>query len=176
MPRGGLGVPKRLSEQERLRRKLQCEQMRRMFNGSSWNKGKRTGAQSPEHVAKRIRKHRENPMTIEKCRANGIKSALKQAGRRASCPEHYIRGWLDARGVDYVYQCELEGFLVDFYIPSMRLVLEYDGTYWHSRPGQKERDVNRDSILTAAGYRVLRVTEMTLSVVLKDTFVIEEVS
>lgn len=110
-----------------------------------------------------------SPERKEQCRQSGIKSALLQAGRRSSCPEHYVRGFLDALGVDYVYQYPAGGvMLADFYVPGRNLILEYDGSFWH-RP-HAVRDADRDEKLLALGYRVLRVTEKTLERLLCEEF------
>jgi very-short-patch-repair endonuclease/predicted transcriptional regulator of viral defense system len=53
---------------------------------------------------------------------------------------------------------QLQGFLVDFLWPSERLVVEVDGYEFHNDRAAFERDRRRDQILTAAGYRVIRVT------------------
>lgn len=53
----------------------------------------------------------------------------------------------------------VEGFLVDFWWPRQRLVVEVDGYAFHK--GRREFDENRlrDTKLQLAGCRVLRVTQ-----------------
>src|SRR5690242_11734670 len=46
-------------------------------------------------------------------------------------------------------------FIADFFIPSHRLIIEVDGAVHEI---QQERDEQRDAILQAAGYRVLRIS------------------
>lgn len=55
----------------------------------------------------------------------------------------------------FVQQQELEGFVVDFFAPEYRLVLEADGPE-HIRSW--EEDQVRDSILASKGYKTLRLT------------------
>ena len=50
------------------------------------------------------------------------------------------------------------GHEVDFLWPAERLVVEIDGFAFHSSSRTFERDRRRDAALTAAGYRVVRVT------------------
>jgi very-short-patch-repair endonuclease len=38
-------------------------------------------------------------------------------------------------------------------------IIEFDGDYWHSRPGVSKRDKIKDNILISMGYEVLRVKE-----------------
>jgi very-short-patch-repair endonuclease len=53
---------------------------------------------------------------------------------------------------------KLAGHEVDFVWPAHRLVAEVDGHRFHSGRAAFERDRRRDQVLTAAGYRVIRVT------------------
>jgi very-short-patch-repair endonuclease len=53
---------------------------------------------------------------------------------------------------------KVRGLEVDFYWPAARLVVEVDGFAYHGSRAAFERDRRRDGRLTAAGFRVLRVT------------------
>jgi very-short-patch-repair endonuclease len=50
------------------------------------------------------------------------------------------------------------GLEVDALWPSHRLIVEVDGFAYHGNRAAFERDRRRDAALTAAGYRVVRVT------------------
>lgn len=52
----------------------------------------------------------------------------------------------------------LHGFMVDFFWPDARLVVETDGVKVHDTRTKFEDDRARDAELTAAGYRVVRFT------------------
>lgn len=52
-------------------------------------------------------------------------------------------------------QHKVAGFIVDFFCPEKKLVVEVDGTI-HER--QREADAARDTLLQATGHRVLHVT------------------
>lgn len=54
----------------------------------------------------------------------------------------------------------LGGWRVDVLVPSLRLVIEYDGSYWHQDKHDLDRRKTRD--LVAAGYLVARVRENDL--------------
>ena len=56
----------------------------------------------------------------------------------------------------------LQGFIVDFYCPSLRLVLELDGAPHHA-PAQMGYDAARTVWLEARGYRVRRVPNRDVS-------------
>jgi very-short-patch-repair endonuclease len=52
----------------------------------------------------------------------------------------------------------VNGYEVDAYWPAQRLIVEIDGYTYHRSRAAFERDRRRDAALTAAGYRVIRVT------------------
>jgi very-short-patch-repair endonuclease/predicted transcriptional regulator of viral defense system len=52
----------------------------------------------------------------------------------------------------------IEGFEVDFLWRSQQLVVEVDGFTYHSSASAFERDRRRDTAITAAGFRVMRVS------------------
>ena len=47
----------------------------------------------------------------------------------------------------------------DIAIPSSRTVVEYDGSYWHRGPRNRDRDIRKTQKLLNAGWRVVRVRE-----------------
>jgi len=57
-----------------------------------------------------------------------------------------------------VTNAQVEGFTVDFFWPTRRLVIEADSYTYHSMPTTFERDRERDQQLTLAGYTVVRFT------------------
>lgn len=66
---------------------------------------------------------------------------------------------LDAIDVTYERQALIGRYLVDFLVSSKRLVIECDGSYWHSLPGRREKDATRDAWLKSRGFDVLRLPE-----------------
>ena len=58
-------------------------------------------------------------------------------------------------GLRFRRQHKVAGFIVDFFCPEKRLVVEVDGPI-HER--QREADAARDTLLRANGHRVLHVT------------------
>lgn len=81
----------------------------------------------------------------------------------------HLRG--KQRGVKFRRQSSILNFVVDFYCPSKKLVVEIDGDS-HFENGSQEKDRERDAALTALGLRVLRFTnqeiELDLDRVLAD--------
>ena len=59
-------------------------------------------------------------------------------------------------GLKFRRQHVLHGFIVDFYCPRERIVIELDGNV-HDDDAQRGYDRARSGLLGAAGYRVIRV-------------------
>ena len=57
--------------------------------------------------------------------------------------------------IEHSYQC-------DIFIPSMNLVIECDGNYWHSYPIGREIDNIRTKELIEKGFKVLRLWEIEI--------------
>ena len=83
-----------------------------------------------------------------------------------SAGELKIRDWLDQAGVDY----EMGSFSVispqqlDFYLPSLNLAIEFNGTYWHSELRGRGRTyhVNKFKACREKGIRLLQIFEHEL--------------
>lgn len=50
-------------------------------------------------------------------------------------------------------------WIIDVAIPSHRLAIEADGTYWHSLKTAQRRDARKDADLAARGWTVIRFAE-----------------
>jgi very-short-patch-repair endonuclease len=55
------------------------------------------------------------------------------------------------------------GFEVDFSWPGQRLIVETDSHRFHGTRAAFERDRERDALLTALGWRVVRITHRRLA-------------
>ena len=61
-----------------------------------------------------------------------------------------------ALGPKFYRQRIIKGWIVDFYCPAARLVVELDGAYHHT-PAARARDHTRDLAMAAAGITTLRI-------------------
>ena len=61
---------------------------------------------------------------------------------------------------------------VDIIIPSLRLIVEYDGSYWHQ--GKENADRRKSNRLREAGWRVIRVREAPLEKTSPDDVVVPQ--
>ena len=77
--------------------------------------------------------------------------------------ELIVERLLTALGLVHIHQYAIDTYCVDFYLPDYRLVIECDGTYWHSLPGRAETDKRRDDRLRALNYQVIRLSESEIS-------------
>jgi very-short-patch-repair endonuclease len=85
--------------------------------------------------------------------------------------EMSVYNMLDEIGMMYKKQFLINGkFCVDAFIPSVGLVIEFDGDYWHGNPAvfpelnklqksQKVNDVRHHNYLSKCGYRIFRFWE-----------------
>lgn len=84
-----------------------------------------------------------------------IQNFLKQLGIEFFTHHHM--------NIKHSYQC-------DILIPSMNLVVECDGTYWHRYPIGRDIDHIRTSELIGKGFRVLRLWEFEINKMTIDKF------
>ncbi len=73
-----------------------------------------------------------------------------------------IQNFLKQLGIEYFthqYMKIEHGYQCDILIPSMNLVIECDGDYWHKYPTGNDIDHIRTSELLSKGFKVLRLWE-----------------
>ena len=71
--------------------------------------------------------------------------------------EYVLKTCPDARSSD---RSALGRFELDVYVPSINKAIEYDGTYWHSKPKDILRDRCKDARCVKKGVQLLRITEV----------------
>lgn len=114
-----------------------------VHNASEW----RTDQRRHEQSLKKKKFYSENP---EK-HPNRI---LANNRSHMSYPERVVFDWLVKHNIQFEHQYRLRNRFVDFYVPSMNLLLEVDGAYWHD----KETDDAKDAKAVDAGYKTLRIS------------------
>lgn len=102
-----------------------------------------------------------DPLTKIQRRTRAEKEAYAAHMRAHMTPAEWqlweeMRGWSDM-GVAFEAQSLVHGWIVDFYCPMLRLVIEVDGGI-HGTGAQYHRDQHKDAILRRDGYTILRVT------------------
>jgi len=94
------------------------------------------------------------------------------ASGRKSLIEAYLAGALSRSFGDF--RCRIGRWAVDMLWEDHKLVVEYDGAYWHS--GREEHDQKKSIELAALGYEVVRVREAPLQPLLGGDLVVPESS
>lgn len=91
----------------------------------------------------------------------GMKGLIKQQNmKEPTSIEKKLYEELKNRGLLFEIQKLINGkFLVDAYIPSLNLVIEADGDYWHSLDRVVKKDRAENSYLIKCGYKLLRLSE-----------------
>lgn len=106
------------------------------------------------------RTHAINPERGRFCSrqcVGGYASSLQDG--RASSIERAVEAELIRRQVNFQRQKKMAHFVVDFYLPDRRLVIECDGKYWHAKPEIAARDKRKDAWLTSHGQKIVRLGE-----------------
>ena len=84
-----------------------------------------------------------------------------------------IQNYLKKLGVDFFthqYMHIKHGYQCDIFVPSMDLVIECDGDYWHKYPVGTEIDNIRTGELIKKGFKVLRLWEHGIKAMNVDDF------
>ena len=55
-----------------------------------------------------------------------------------------------------------EKFCVDVLIESKKLIIQWDGAYWHTKEKRKNLDISQDAYFQKCGYKVLRITDLQI--------------
>lgn len=96
-------------------------------------------------------------------RIMGIKGVLAQKQKETSL-ERKVYRVLEDSGLVFEKQKLINGkFLVDAFVPSLNLVIEADGAYWHSLERVVKKDKAENAYLAKCGYKVLRIPEDKVS-------------
>lgn len=95
----------------------------------------------------------------------GLKNFARSLRREMTDCERIL--WRGLRGkqlagLQFYRQKPIANFIVDFYCPAAKLVIEVDGGQ-HFSGTERELDLNRDRRLEAAGLRVLRISNLDVT-------------
>lgn len=110
-------------------------------------------------------KQKINKRTLEEYRAMGLKGLLvQQNSKQPTSIEKTLYDYLLLKGILFERQHLVNGkFLVDAYIPSLNLVIEADGKYWHGLDRVMKKDKAENAYLKACGFKMVRLTEAEIN-------------
>lgn len=113
-------------------------------------------------------------------RASGTNCPVCNSGRQTSFAEqaffYYIKQvYPDA--INHYTDIFVNGMELDIFIPSIRLAIEYDGSFWH-RSEKSSRDKEKYTICTEKGIYLIRIRESNTPVhdLADEIFFIENIS
>jgi len=69
-----------------------------------------------------------------------------------------------------VFKLGSQAAIADFYLPDYNIVIECDGSHWHSSPAQKRRDRFKDQLYRRLGLRVIRLRDKEIENNLIENF------
>jgi len=65
-----------------------------------------------------------------------------------------------------------EKFLVDVLLKDKKIIIQWDGEYWHNKPKRKQLDKSQDAYMKKCGYKVLRITDRQIKDNIKEVYAI----
>lgn len=106
----------------------------------------------------------EKPSKVEAgegkyCSRECLGASIASKIGRASQQEVTFRMMLSAHGISGEPNAQVGQWCVDLLFPDQRVVVEFDGDYWHDKPEVQERDERKNHQLAEQGYTVVRVRE-----------------
>ena len=101
-----------------------------------------------------------NSLSVEE-KAEKMKKVWEGNNKRETSIEKKVREQLQQSGLSFKSQlCICKNrFIVDFYLPDLKLVIECNGDYWHSREERKRRDKLLEEYVLMKGKRILWLWE-----------------
>ena len=140
------------------------------LKNSDYYKSKKWEQTKKKISEKRKETLRNNPEELK--RMNERRRKLK-IPRYDSSIEIKIQNFLKELRIEFFthqYMKIEHGYLCDILIPSMNLVIECDGDYWHKYPIGLDRDHIRTKELIEKGFKVLRLWEFEIRTMNIDNF------
>ena len=154
----------------------QLEDLRASNTGREWSE------ETKKHVAEGVKRSYVNNPNLRMSRTLSNKAAwasmsaeerkhryakgLRKMQLRAqqinvSSIEMKVKSQLDNIGIRYIHQLQVdEGkFILDFYIPSLKLVIECNGDYWHNLENRKRRDDDLKKYVMSTGRSIIFLWE-----------------
>jgi len=104
---------------------------------------------------------KKRPCIIDKLVEAGYKRGSMTGPFYDTNIEVMFMKWSDEKSLAYIqqYQINKKGHPYDFYIPSMNLLVEVDGLYWHSSNTAKARDAKHSEKAVEEGYNIIRFND-----------------
>lgn len=121
----------------------------------------------PRYINRKSRKTpREKAVRARKYTVRGFKGFVDPFPHvHGTLPEKMVYAALSYRGIEFLFLNDikfeipeiefLKVYQADFVIPSLRLIIEVQGAFWHSKPEAIESDAFKFAVYQQTGWRVL---------------------
>ena len=130
----------------------------------------RLGTKHKPETIEKIRKFSNLPENIKKFK---IRRRKMVTPKKNSSIEIKIQDFLKQLNIEFFthqYMKIKHGYQCDILIPSMNLVIECDGNYWHKYPIGNPNDILRTQELLDIGFKVLRFWETEIQAITLPEF------
>lgn len=101
-------------------------------------------------------RHKRSRFCSQQCQGSFLARRLQKS---VSGAERRFVAFLRSHGLHVETQVQFGHFTLDAWFPGTRIVVEFDGDYWHSIPRVIAKDARKDAALFCAGYSVVRVLQ-----------------
>jgi len=92
-----------------------------------------------------------------KDRNNGNGCPVCNSERSTSFPEYALVYYLEKYGLEVIHLYREKGYELDVYIPSKKIAIEYDGSFWHENKTKK--DLEKNQKCKKDGIKLYRIRE-----------------
>ena len=92
-----------------------------------------------------------------KDRNNGNGCPVCNSERSTSFPEYALVYYLEKYGLEVIHLYKEKGYELDVYIPSQKIAIEYDGSFWHENKTKK--DLEKNQKCKKDGIKLYRIRE-----------------
>ncbi len=114
-----------------------------------------------EETKEKLRQLKLGTKLTEETKAKLAISKARQGKKKGfTYIEKLLYGYLDNNLIVYEKQHPLGSFVADAFIQHKLLVIEADGTYWHSTPRGIETGLRKDKFIESLGLRMIRIPEV----------------
>lgn len=135
-------------------------------------------------IVRRGRKTREVAHRLRSSSVRGYKGYIDHYfGILGTAPEKMVYAELSARRIPFWFQNEItfsipelklvKDYRPDFAIPTLKVIIEVQGSYWHSKPEQVESDAYKAAVYSSLGWTVLLWWDYDIELRLQELFALE---
>lgn len=110
-----------------------------------------------------MQRSEETKVKISKAVSERWKDGILSVTSYDTSIELKVQNQLDEMGIKYIKQKVVHDskrcYILDFYIPALKLVIECNGDYWHNRPDRIERDNMLKKYVESTGRNIIFIWE-----------------